>query len=176
MGANSVGGDDPDGDDDQPLDFTDPISISAGSGINGLSHDRSHSVSFINPQTLTAPPLPHSPTTTSGSASDQTLVNVTLTQGMMSTYLQFLQVQTQTSKLKVDYMRRREEREERESTQRRELERLRIEREAAEFEHNKQSANVKQKADRAIVRCFRLFFFRRADVLLFAGAVGESDR
>jgi hypothetical protein len=94
----------------------------------------------------------------------------------MSTYLQFLQVQTQTSKLKVDYMRRREEREERESTQRRELERLRIEREAAEFEHNKQSANVKQKADRAIVRCFRLFFFRRADVLLFAGAVGESDR
>jgi hypothetical protein len=72
---------------------------------------------------------------------------------MLSAYLQFLQVQTQTGKQKLEYLRRREEREEKESTQRRELERLRLERETAEFEHNKQAANIKQRADRAIVCC-----------------------
>lgn len=69
----------------------------------------------------------------------------------MSTYLQFLQVQTQTGKMKLEYLRRREEREERESAQRRELERLKMERDVAEFEHNKQNANVQQKTDRALV-------------------------
>lgn len=70
---------------------------------------------------------------------------------MLSTYLQFLQVQTQTGKMKLEYLRRREEREEKESAQRREMERMKLEREAAEFEHSKHSANTKQKADRAIV-------------------------
>ena len=70
---------------------------------------------------------------------------------MVSTYLQFLQVQMQTSKMKVEYLRRREEREEREGSARREIERLRQERETAEFEYNRQSAKTKQTADRAIV-------------------------
>lgn len=70
---------------------------------------------------------------------------------MLNAVLQYLQIQTQTGKMKLDYLRRREEREEKESSQRRELERLRIEREQAEFEHTKQTANLKQKADRAIV-------------------------
>jgi hypothetical protein len=83
--------------------------------------------------------------------NDQAAVNLSLTQGMMSTYLQFLQVQTQTGKMKLEYLRRREEREEKESVQRRELERLKMEREVAEFEHSKQKANVQQKADRALV-------------------------
>jgi histone acetyltransferase MYST4 len=82
---------------------------------------------------------------------DQAVVNLSITQGMLSTYLQFLQVQTQTGKMKLEYLRRKEEREEKESTQRRELERMKIEREVAEFEHNKQKANVQQKADRALV-------------------------
>lgn len=69
---------------------------------------------------------------------------------MLSTYLQFLQVQTQTGKMKLEYLRRREEREEKESVQRREMERMKLERETAEFEHSKHSANTKQKADRAI--------------------------
>ncbi|KAL0954611.1 hypothetical protein HGRIS_003571 [Hohenbuehelia grisea] len=96
----------------------------------------------------TAPPIPNIPAP-SATSSDQ-MVNVTLTQGMISTYLQFLQVQTQTCKMKLEYMRRREEREERDGSARREIERLRQEREMAEFEHNKQTAKTKQKADRAI--------------------------
>lgn len=167
--SNSAGADDQDGDDDQPMDFPDPALTN---GINGLSHDRSHSVPFINPQALRdsgVPPMPTSPlgsiNSVNGingvvgpsapipsSSSDQNVLNVSVTQGMLSTYLQFLQVQTQTGKMKLEYMRRREEREEKESAQRREMERSKMEREAAEFEHNKQSANVKQKADRAIVR------------------------
>ena len=83
--------------------------------------------------------------------NDQTVLNLSITQGMMSTYLQFLQVQTQTGKMKLEYLRRREEREERESAQRREMERLKMEREVAEFEHNKQKTNMQQKADRALV-------------------------
>ena len=55
--------------------------------------------------------------------------------------------------MKLEYMRRREEREERESALRRDMERLRVEREAAEFEHNRQTASTKQKMDRAIVSC-----------------------
>jgi histone acetyltransferase MYST4 len=76
---------------------------------------------------------------------------------MLSTYLQFLQVQTQTGKMKLEYLRRREEREEKESVQRREMERMKLEREAAEFEHSKHSATTKQKADRAIVGFFFSF-------------------
>jgi histone acetyltransferase MYST4 len=70
---------------------------------------------------------------------------------MLSTFLQFLQVQTQTGKMKLEYLRRREEREEKESTQRRELERLKLEREAAEYERSKHSEDTKQKTARAIV-------------------------
>ncbi|KAF8824914.1 hypothetical protein HHX47_DHR7000465 [Lentinula edodes] len=84
------------------------------------------------------------------SSSDQAVVNLTITQSMVSSYLQFLQAQTHASKMKLEYMRKREEREERDSQQRRELERLKMERERAEFDHKQSSANTKQKADRAI--------------------------
>ncbi|PFH53093.1 hypothetical protein AMATHDRAFT_138384, partial [Amanita thiersii Skay4041] len=156
--------DDGDADEDQqPIDFpsNDPIQVS--NGINGIPSERSHpTTTFINPQNLRdIPPLPNSPPAAAGGpappngtptslANDQTVVHIPITQGMLHTYLQFLQVQTQTGKMKLEYMRRREEREERESAQRREVERLKMEREAAEFEHNKQTANTKQKADRAI--------------------------
>lgn len=123
--------------------------------VNGIPQDHTH------PSAIPGAPnhrdsiasLPQSPTAGAAAlqpAADAGLVHVTLTQGMVSTYLQFLQAQTQTSKLKLEYLRRREEREERESSQRREVERLRLEREAAEWEHSKQAATVKQKADRAI--------------------------
>lgn len=103
---------------------------------------------------------------TTGSPNDQPVVNITITQNMLSTYLQFLQVQTQTGKMKLEYLRRREEREEKESVQRREMERMKLEREAAEFEHSKHSANTKQKADRAIVGVpLSLYLFSRAHCL-----------
>uniref|UniRef100_A0A0W0F758 Histone acetyltransferase n=1 Tax=Moniliophthora roreri TaxID=221103 RepID=A0A0W0F758_MONRR len=108
--------------------------------------------------TPTIPTIPNTPQMSSPSqaqpiasgSSDNTTVNITLTQGMINSYLQFLQVQTQTSKMKLEYLRRREEREEMESLQRREIERLRAEREAQEYEHNKQNAIIKQRTDKAI--------------------------
>jgi hypothetical protein len=108
-------------------------------------------------------------------STEQTVVNIPLTQGMITAYLQFLQVQTQTGKQKLEYLRRREEREEKESTQRRQLERLRIERETAEFEHNKAAASLKQKADRAIVSCalFSRLSVHLADDPFTLGAAGE---
>ncbi|KAJ7221008.1 hypothetical protein B0H12DRAFT_1205488 [Mycena haematopus] len=171
---NAMGGDDPDVDDDQTLDFSD-----SPNGSGGLSHPpppppaQQQMPSYITPQqTLrdTAPPppvtarapsppvappvptpLPPVPVSVPpASTSEQALVNIPLTQGMISAYLQFLQVQTQTGKQKLEYLRRREEREERESQQRRELERARMERETAEFEHNRTTANIKQRADKAI--------------------------
>jgi len=53
--------------------------------------------------------------------------------------------------MKMEYLRKREEREEKESAQRREVERLKLEREKAEFEHQKQTSSHKQKTERAIV-------------------------
>ncbi|KAJ7164039.1 hypothetical protein C8R43DRAFT_879486 [Mycena crocata] len=163
--------DDPDIDDDQTLDFSD--SPSGSNGVNTQQQQQQQPPplpSYVSPQqTLrdappppprapSPPPAPPVPTPVQMSVpmsmptapTDQALVNIPLTQGMISAYLQFLQVQTQTGKQKLEYMRRREEREEKESSQRRELERLRMERETAEFEHTKHAANVKQRADRAI--------------------------
>ncbi|KAF7330288.1 hypothetical protein MVEN_02466700 [Mycena venus] len=176
---NAMGGDDPDVDDDQTLDFSDSPNGSTGQQQQQLSHPPpppppQQMPSYITPQqTLrdTAPPPPPVPARAPSppsappvqtplqvpvpvpvppSTSEQALVNIPLTQGMISAYLQFLQVQTQTGKQKLEYLRRREEREERESQQRRELERARMERETAEFEHSRAAANVKQRADKAI--------------------------
>ncbi|KAJ7841318.1 hypothetical protein B0H14DRAFT_2782886 [Mycena olivaceomarginata] len=172
---NAMAGDEPDVDDDQTLDFSDSPNTSAG---QQLSHPPppppQQMPSYITPQqTLrdtappplvttrapSPPPAPLMPTplpvpvpvpVPPASTSEQALVNIPLTQGMISAYLQILQVQTQTGKQKLEYLRRREEREERESQQRRELERARMERETAEFEHTRTAANIKQRADKAI--------------------------
>lgn len=68
---------------------------------------------------------------------------------MLTACLQLLQAQVQHSKFKLDYLRKREEREEKESVARREIERLRLEREQAEWEHNKESVKMKQRAQLA---------------------------
>ncbi|KAG5653383.1 hypothetical protein H0H81_000770 [Sphagnurus paluster] len=133
-------------------------------------------ISYINPQTLRdpiPPPPSLSPTAASsglgaqngtpisatiGSSSssstpansDQAVLNLTVTQAMSSTFMQYLQIQIQTGKMKLEYMRRREEREEKESAERRDYERKRMEREAAEFEHNKNKENTQRNTDRAM--------------------------
>ncbi|GLB40490.1 putative histone acetyltransferase [Lyophyllum shimeji] len=178
-GSNQHGGDDADMDDDPPqASFPDSVMIS--NGINpSMPHDRTHPnpMNYINPQTLRDSVVPQpsispitgasgsgqqqngnvngAPMVASTSAAapanpDQAVMNLTITQGMLSTCLQYLQVQTQTGKMKLEYMRRREEREEKESVQRRESERLRMEREAAEYEHNKQKLITQQKTERAL--------------------------
>ena len=163
-------------DDDQQLDFPDTMALDnvlGGALGQGQVQDR-NPISFMNQQSPREPVPPISPVTATGVSTsisrdgvgavgvagpsssptnnDQAVINLTITQGMMSTYLQFLQVQTQTGKMKLEYLRRREEREEKESAQRREMERIKMEREVAEFEHNKQKTNMQQKADRALVR------------------------
>jgi len=134
------------------------------SSPNGMGTAGSHALATSNSSSS----LPSSSSSSSSSASsttattissssssnDSPVVNISITQNMLSAYMQFLQVQTQTGKMKLEYLRRREEREEKEMFQRREMERIKLEREAAEFEHSKQSANIKQKADRAIVSTF----------------------
>ncbi|KAG0708178.1 hypothetical protein DFH29DRAFT_1065885 [Suillus ampliporus] len=82
-------------------------------------------------------------------SSDPSVVNFALPQNMMTACLQLLQAQVQHSKLKLEYLRRREEREERDSIARRDNERARLEKEAAEWEHTKETANVKHRAQLA---------------------------
>ncbi|KAG1831991.1 hypothetical protein DFJ58DRAFT_848085 [Suillus subalutaceus] len=82
-------------------------------------------------------------------SSDASVVNFALPQNMMAACLQLLQAQVQHSKLKLEYLRRREEREERDSNARKDAERARLEREAAEWEHTKETANVKHRAQLA---------------------------
>ena len=67
----------------------------------------------------------------------------------MTACLQLLQAQAQQSKLKIDYLRRREEREEKESSMRQELERRRFEREQTDRENNKESG-MRQRAQLAM--------------------------
>lgn len=67
----------------------------------------------------------------------------------MPACLQVLQAQVQHSKLKMDYLKRRDEREEKESLVRQELERRRFEREQADRENNKESG-MKQRAQLAM--------------------------
>lgn len=67
----------------------------------------------------------------------------------MAACLQLLQTQSQQSAVKLEFMRRREEREEKDSQQRKEFERSRQERETAEWELKKRNADVTQKSQLA---------------------------
>lgn len=123
---------------------------------NNISSNNNNNINSI-PNFIPPPPIPQSP-------SDQPIYNIGVTQSMITAYMQCLQVQTQTGRMKMEYLRRREEREERDSAQKRELEKLKLEREAAEFEHQKNSAMVKETADRAIVSLvLPMSHFVRAD-------------
>ncbi|KAJ3990185.1 hypothetical protein F5890DRAFT_1399391 [Lentinula detonsa] len=160
--SNDPGGvphDDTDDNDDHGLDFSEPLSTgspsfsstSTLSSANTASSSLTSSTSSgSNPSSSTSASSLSSSSSAISPSSDQAVVNLTITQSMVSSYIQYLQVQTQTSKMKLEYMRKREEREERDSQQRRELERIKLDREKAEFDHKQSSANTKQKADRAI--------------------------
>jgi ABC-type branched-subunit amino acid transport system ATPase component len=78
---------------------------------------------------------------------EQPHIHFTVPQNLMAACLQLLQAQVQHSKLKIDYLRRREEREE--SSARQELERRRFEREQADRENSKESG-MKQRAQLAM--------------------------
>ena len=177
-----------DGDDDDPDFNTDP-SIAAPSPASPIlqstlpplppqppthppgpsnSHLPPHHqpVTFVHSHTMPSP-MPaspvfhprHSPITPSQIAPDGPSVSIAVPQAMLHSLTQYMQVQTQTMKLKAEYLRRREEREEREGQARRERERRQEEREMQLQESNKRAAELKQKADRAVVcdirQCYR---------------------
>jgi hypothetical protein len=68
---------------------------------------------------------------------------------MINASMQFLHTQAQNSKVKLDYLQRREEREELDSKLRREADKIRLDRETADWEHSKQMAKIKQRSDLA---------------------------
>lgn len=71
---------------------------------------------------------------------------------MLNTFMQYCQAQTHASKMKMEYLRRREEREEKEHRAKLEAEQLRLERDRYELEQLKATNMSKLKAERAFVR------------------------
>ena len=89
------------------------------------------------------------PTTVPGPV-DQNMANfATMAQTMMSACMRLLQAQSEDSKIRLEYLRRREEREEEESRVRADAEKRRQEREAAEWERLQRDAKVKQRSELA---------------------------
>lgn len=122
----------------------------------GSFHDRAPSLVTqfqINPNSppppmnFEAPPPPNpEPLQSSKSSSGQLPSYLTLPESMTNACLQLLQTHCHQSAQKLEFLRKREEREERESRERREFDRARHEREAAEWELKKQSADTTTKS------------------------------
>jgi hypothetical protein len=72
-----------------------------------------------------------------------------MAQTLVSACMRLLQAQADDSKMRLEYMRRREEREEADSRLRMEMEKKRQEREAADSERLQQNAKMKQKSELA---------------------------
>ncbi|TFY76676.1 hypothetical protein EWM64_g7338 [Hericium alpestre] len=98
------------------------------------------------PHTAPPPPQPGA----SIAAVEQTVASMsTMAQTMMSACMRLLQAQAEDSKARLDYLKRREEREVEEGRLRMELEKKRQERENADRERMQQNAKLKQKSDLA---------------------------
>ncbi|KIK47402.1 hypothetical protein CY34DRAFT_74016, partial [Suillus luteus UH-Slu-Lm8-n1] len=155
--TNSHGGDD---DDDDSLEVTEsspvqqvhsqarPPTFVFTSQSSIANKTNTHELPILEAGPSNTPSRAAFPNVPSPS-SDASLVNFALPQNMMAACLQLLQAQVQHSKLKLEYLRRREEREERDSIARKDAERVRLEREAAEWEHTKETANLKNRAQLA---------------------------
>ncbi|KAH6913062.1 hypothetical protein BKA70DRAFT_1097106 [Coprinopsis sp. MPI-PUGE-AT-0042] len=133
---------------------------------NGLSHDRPPPAAqhphhgYINAQTLgnannnrPEHPLSHPqvngqvPIASGSGGGDTPAVSLSMTPQMLNTFMQFCQAQTHASKVKMEYLRRREEREEKEHRTRLEAEQLRLERDRFELEQLKNKSKlVREKA------------------------------
>ncbi|KAH7925486.1 hypothetical protein BV22DRAFT_1011093 [Leucogyrophana mollusca] len=151
IGTSSVGGGGDEGEDDEPIpDYQDPNPTTITQSRTPTYSFRSQSVpEYVLPEAGPSNAGSRISTVVSSPSNDQSLVNFTVPQNMMAACLQLLQSQSHHSKMKLDYLRRREEREEKDTAARRELDRTRQEREAAEWEHTKQTANVKHRAQLA---------------------------
>ena len=90
------------------------------------------------------------PATPVAGTSDQIPPNAgAMAQTLVSACMRLLQAQADDSKMRLEYLRRREEREEADSRMRMDMEKKRQEREAADSERMQQNAKMKQKSELA---------------------------
>ncbi|KAG9315246.1 hypothetical protein JVU11DRAFT_4380 [Chiua virens] len=121
--------------------YSQPVNLQPTVGLDHLAMEVGPSTSPSRPVVpAQRPPSPE---------PDQSHIHFSISQNLMTACLQLLQVQLQHSKLKIDYLRRREEREQKESSERQELERRRFEKEQAARENSKESG-IKQRAQLAM--------------------------
>ncbi|KAF8969224.1 hypothetical protein BDZ97DRAFT_1754817 [Flammula alnicola] len=159
VGNNSMGGGDDAEDDDNTMDFHDP---SAMNGLHGMSHDRGAQVTYtINPQDLRdnpppqPPPIPPTPSAAGlrqgpqpqasiPATADAPLLNLAMTQDLVAKCIFYLNLQTQVAQEKLEYLKRRESREQKEFAARKEMEK-------------------RSKSEKAFVRFFSLEMFFNAN-------------
>lgn len=78
---------------------------------------------------------------------EQTVSHLTgLTQTLIASYAHMVQSQSQDSRAKLEFMKRRDEREQEDSRLRREMEKRKEDREIAELERAREREDIKQKS------------------------------
>jgi len=81
---------------------------------------------------------------------EQTVAHLTgLTQTLIATYAHMVQSQSEDSRAKLEFMKRREEREQEDSRIRRDMDKRKEEREIGELERTREREKIKQKSDLA---------------------------
>ena len=81
---------------------------------------------------------------------EQTVAHLTgLTQSLIATYAHMVQSQSEDSRSKLEFMKRRDEREQEDSRIRREMDKRKEEREVVELERTREREKIKQKSDLA---------------------------
>jgi hypothetical protein len=81
------------------------------------------------------------------SGIDQTVAHLTgLTQSLIASYAHMVQSQSEDSRAKLEFMKRRDEREQEDSRLRREMDKRREEREIIDLERTRERENIKQKS------------------------------
>lgn len=121
--------------------YSQPVNSQPAAGLDHITVEAGPSSSPTQPMVPGQKPASPQP--------EQSHIHFSVPQNLMAACLQLLQAQAQHSKLKIDYLRRREEREEKESSVRQELERRRFERDQADRENNKEFG-IKQRAQVAM--------------------------
>jgi hypothetical protein len=81
---------------------------------------------------------------------EQTVAHLTgLTQSLIGSYAHMVQSQSEDRRAKLEFMKRRDEREQEDSRLRREMDKRREEREVVELERAREREKIKQKSDLA---------------------------
>ena len=129
-------------------------------GLNPLNRQMHHQMLDSNPLPTYHPTQSQSSTqpmnqmvvasSSSMTGIDQTVAHLTgLTQSLIATYAHMVQSQSEDSRAKLEFMKRRDEREQEDSRIRREMDKRKEEREVLELERMREREKIKQKSDLA---------------------------